>query len=104
MATVIPRLVESLQKRKADPVISISELLLNFVAAYKDMPFQRRQDFFTSLIAIVGADAFLFALLVMLIDRYPCQQNVVDFAANLAAQQDCRTQLIVRSSKPTCHE
>ena len=95
MATVIPRLVESLHERKIDPVVSISELLLSFVAAYKDIPLQRRQDIFVSLTDRVGADDYLFALLVLLVDKYPDDRNVVDFATRLTAQQDCATQLIV---------
>ena len=95
MSTLIPCLVESLLKRKVEPVIRISELLLNFVAAYKDIPFQRRQDLFVSLTKTVGADDYLFALLILLLDKYPGEHSVVDFAAELAAQQDCRTQLIV---------
>lgn len=97
MARIIPHLVESLQKRKADPIITVSELLLNFVAAYNDIPVQRRRDIFTSLSTLVGVDAFMFALLIMLLDKYPGQQSVVGFATELAAQQDCRTQLIVSS-------
>lgn len=97
MATVIPRLVESLHKRKVDPVISISELLLSFVAAYKDMPLQRRQDIFISLSSRIGAEEFLFALLVLLVNKYPDDGSVVDFATRLTAQQDCNTQLSVSS-------
>ena len=95
MATIIPHLVGSLHKRKADPIASVSELLLSFVAAYQDVPFQRRQDLFTSLSKLVGADDFLYALLVMLLDKYPGQENVLGFATKLAAQHDCRTQLLV---------
>lgn len=95
MATIIPHLVGSLHKRKVDPIKSVSELLLSFVAAYKDVPFQRRQDLFASLGNLVGADDFLYALLVMLLDKYPGQESVVDFAAKLAAQHDCKIQLLV---------
>ncbi|KAL8793139.1 MAG: hypothetical protein Q9195_004251 [Heterodermia aff. obscurata] len=94
MMLVIPRLVESLHKRRVDPLISISELLLSFVAAYQDIPLRRRQGIFASLSSCVGADDFLFALLVLLVDKYPGDQGVIDFAARLTAQQGCRTQLI----------
>lgn len=99
MAAVIPPLVESLHKRKVDSVISISELLLSFVAAYKDIPLQRRQDIFLSLTNRVGADNYLFALLILLIEKYPGDNNVVEFATKLTAQQDCTTQLTVCSAK-----
>ena len=98
MELVIPRLVESLHKRRVDPLISISELLLSFVAAYQDIPLQRRRDIFASLINKVGAKDFLFALLILLVDKYPSDQSVVDFAARLTTQQGCRTQLTVSST------
>ena len=98
MKLVIPRLIESLHRRKVDPLISISELLLSFVAAYQDIPLQRRLDIFASLSTHVGADDFLFALLVLLVDKYPGDQSVIDFAARLTAQQSCRTQLKVSST------
>ena len=104
MELVIPRLVQSLHKRRVDPLISISELLLSFVAAYQDIPLQRRQDIFASLSNRVGADDFLFALLILMVDKYPGDKSVVDFAAKLTAQQDCRTQLTVSSTVNTWHE
>ena len=95
MESVIPQLVQALQKKKLDPVTGLSELLLSFVAAYKDIPQQRRQDLFTSLVAKTGPDEFLFAVLVLLIDKYPSRPNVLDFAAGLVAHQEIKTQLVV---------
>jgi U3 small nucleolar RNA-associated protein 10 len=95
MESVIPRLVRSLHKRKGHPVISISELLLSFVAAYKDIPPQRRQELFLSLANKIGADEFLFALILLLIDKYPSRKSVLEFAAGLVERQKITTQLIV---------
>lgn len=95
MESVIPRLVQSLHKRKGHPVISVSELLLSFVAAYKDIPPQRRQELFLSLTDKIGADEFLFALILLLVDKYPGRKSVVDFAAGLVERQTTTTQLVV---------
>ena len=100
MTTVIPPLVESLRKRKADPIVSILELLLSFVAAYKDIPLQRRKTIFTSLSNTIGAEEFLFTLLVLLVDKYHGDQNVITFAGKLTAEHDCRIQLMVCSTYP----
>lgn len=95
MESVIPRLVQSLHKRKGNPVVSVSELLLSFVAAYKDIPPQRRQELFLSLTDKIGADGFLFALILLLVDKYPSRKSVLDFAAGLVERQRTTTQLIV---------
>ena len=95
MESVIPRLVQSLHQKKADPLISISQLLLSFVAAYKDIPNQRRQELFVSLIDKTGPNEFLFALVVLLIDKYPGRKKVLDFAAGLVTHQKVVTQLSV---------
>lgn len=95
MESVIPRLVQSLHKRKVPPVVSVSELLLSFVAAYKDIPPQRRQELFLSLTDKTGADDFLFALILLLIDKYPNRKSILDFAAGLVERQMTMTQLVV---------
>ena len=95
MESVIPQLVQALQRKKLDPVVSLSELLFSFVAAYKDIPTERRHDLFISLLAKTGPDEFLFAVLVLLIDKYPSRPNVLDFAAGLVAHQKVKTQLVV---------
>jgi len=101
MESVIPRLVQSLHKRKGHPVVSVSELLLSFVAAYKDIPQLRRQELFLSLTDKIGADEFLFALIMLLIDKYPSRKSVLDFAAGLVERQKITTQLIVSLSFPS---
>ncbi len=95
MESVVPRLVQSLHNRKGHPVISVSELLLSFVAAYKDIPPRRRQELFLSLADKTGADEFLFALILLLVDKYPGRKSALDFAAGLVERQRITTQLVV---------
>ncbi len=98
MESVIPRLVQSLRKRKADPLIGVSELLLSFVAAYEHIPAQRRLGLFSSLAEKLGADDFLFALLVLLKDKYPGSKKATQFAVELAGQHGAKTQFLVNYS------
>lgn len=95
MESVIPPLVQSLRQAKSDAVTNLSELFLSFVVAYKDIPTERRYGLFISLMDKVGPNDFLFALLVLFVDKYPGRQKVYDFAAELVAHQNVSTQLIV---------
>lgn len=95
MESIIPQLVQALRGKKADPAISVSELFLSFVAAYKDIPTERRHHLFCSLIDKTGPEDFLFALLVLLVDKYPGRPKVLDFAAGLVTQRKVTTQLVV---------
>jgi len=93
MESVIPRLVQSLHKRKDGPFIGVSELLLSFAAAYEHIPTQRRFDLFTSLVDKVGSSEHLFALLAILMDKYPDDQRVTQFAADLTSHYDVKAQI-----------
>lgn len=95
MESVIPRLVESLHKRKENPIISTSELIFSFVAAFEHIPPQRQLDLFKSLANKLGPYEFLFAILIQLLDKYPDDQMVVQFAADLTGTYDATTQLQV---------
>lgn len=95
MESVIPRLVESLHKRKENPIIGTSELLYSFVAAFEHIPQQRRLDLFRSLANKLGPGNFLFALLIQLLVKYPGDQIVVQFAVDLTGTYDAITQLRV---------
>ena len=112
MESVIPRLLESLHNRKEGPFAGVAELLLSFAAAFKHIPSQRRLDLFHSLADKVGPADYLFALLTILIDKYPNDSNVVQFAADLAGRYNIiiRLQTVakylqvildIRKSKPT---
>ena len=93
--SVVPRLIESFQKRKEDPIFIASELLLSFVAAFQHIPSHRRLRLFKVLIDRLGAADFLFALLILLQDRYPNDNEVVQFATKLTNLYDIQTHLTV---------
>lgn len=95
MVSVIPRIVTSLQKRDEDPIASISKLMLNFVAAFEFIPPFRRTNVFSGLVRQLGADRYLYALLVLLIDKFPRNEQILQFCSDLMEQHDIQTQLIV---------
>ena len=93
MESVIPRLLQSLYKRKEGPYVGVCELLLSFAAAFEHIPSQRRLDLFHSLTDKVGPADYLFALLTILIDKYPNDRRVVQFAADLAGRYNASIRL-----------
>lgn len=95
MESVIPRLAISLQKQKQDPMVGISELLVSFVAAFPHIPIQRRLELFKSLADKLGPTDYLFALLVILIEKHSSDQKTLEFAAELASLYSIRTQFQV---------
>lgn len=95
MESVIPRLVQSLHKRKDGPLVGISELLLSFAAAYEHIPPQRRIDLFVSLVDKIGPGDYLFALIAILLDKYPNDRSVVRFATDLTCRYSVKTRLQV---------
>lgn len=95
MESVIPRLVQSLHKRKDGPLVGVSELLLSFAAAYEHIPPQRRLDLFGSLVDKTGPADYLFALITILLDKYPNDRSVVRFASDLTSRYSVKTRLEV---------
>lgn len=95
MESVIPRLVKSLHKRKQNPIAGTMELLFSFVAAFEHIPSARRLGLFKSLADKLGTTEFLFVLLVLLLDKYPDDDMVRTFAADLTRAYDALTQLQV---------
>lgn len=95
MESVIPRLVKSLHKRKENPITGTMELLFSFVAAFEHISSPRRLGLFKSLADKLGPTEFLFALLVLLLDKYPDDETVRRFAADLTEAYDALTQLQV---------
>ncbi|CAD6593091.1 MAG: snoRNA-binding rRNA-processing protein utp10 [Alectoria sarmentosa] len=93
MDSVIPRLVQSLHNRKDGPLMSVSELLLSFAAAYEHISPQRRLDLFVSLVNKVGPNDYLFALLTILLDKFPGDRSIVQFAVDLSSRYDVKTRL-----------
>ena len=99
MESVIPRLVQSLHKRKDGPLVGVSELLLSFAAAYKHIPPQRRLDLFVSLVDKIGPGDYLFALIAILLDKYPNDRSIVRFATDLTCRYSVKTRLQVMMLK-----
>lgn len=99
MESVIPCLVQSLHKRKAGPLVGVSELLLSFAAAYEHIPSQRRLDLYVSLVNKVGPGEYLFALVTILLDKYPSDKSVVRFATDLSRRYSVKTRLTVKILK-----
>lgn len=99
MESVIPRLVHSLHKRKDGPFVGVSELLLSFAAAYEHIPPQRRLDLFVSLVNKIGPGDYLFALIAILLDKYPNDRSVVRFATDLTCRYSVKTRLQVMMLK-----
>ncbi|KAK6605651.1 ssu processome component [Botrytis cinerea] len=90
---VIPPLITSLRKDKGNPVTGAAELLLSFVAAYEHIPVHRRKGLFISLVQTLGAEDFLFALLIMLVDKYGVNDDIKSFSAELTNAFSVEVQL-----------
>ena len=95
MESIIPCLVQSLRKRKDSPILGVSELLLSFVAAYEHIPPPRRLDLFVSLVNKIGPSNYLFALIAILLDKYPADRSVMQFATDLTSRFKVKTRLQV---------
>ena len=96
--SVIPPLVEALRKQKSGPLAGTSELLLSFVAAFEHIPNHRRSGLFSSLIDKLGAEEFLFALLILLLDRYADSREIKQFIQEFTSQYSPLIQLKVGPS------
>ncbi|KAL8963488.1 MAG: hypothetical protein Q9193_000251 [Seirophora villosa] len=83
MDSVIPRIMDSLRKRGKDPMSGVSELLLSFVAAFEHVPLDRRLTLFRSLVEMIGVDEFLFALLLLLHNKFLHSREALQFSIDL---------------------
>lgn len=95
MESIIPCLVQSLHGRKEGAFVGISELLLSFAAAFEHIPSQRRLELFISLADKVGSRDYLFALFVILMDKYPNNRRVVQFAVEISRRYGVEIRLRV---------
>ena len=95
MESVIPRLAVSLQKQKQDQLGGTSELILSFVAAFPHIPIHRRLDLFKSLADKLGPTDYLFALLVVLIEKHSNDPKTFEFASELSCLYPISTQFQV---------
>ncbi|KAL9030274.1 MAG: hypothetical protein Q9196_001587 [Gyalolechia fulgens] len=83
MDSVIPRIMNSLRKRHRDSMAGVSELLLSFAAAFEHIPRDRRLTLFRSLVEMIGADEFFFALLILLHNKLPHNKAALQFSVDL---------------------
>lgn len=83
MDSVIPRIMDSLRKQRKDPMSGVSELLLSFVAAFDHVPSDRRLTLFRSLVEMIGVEEFLFALLLLLHEKFPRSKEALQFSIDL---------------------
>lgn len=72
-----------------------SELLLSFTAAFEHIPIHRRKALFSSLIDKLGAEKFLFALLILLLDRHADDESVMEFVKDFVGRYSPLIQLKV---------
>lgn len=93
MESIIPCLLSSLRKGKGGPFTEVSKLLLSFAAAFKHIPPNRRLDLFISLANRVDPSEYLFALLVILMDKYPGDREVLHFSTGLVNHYDVENRL-----------
>lgn len=83
VARIVPPLAASLKKKGKDLVIGTSELLLSFTAAFEHIPLHRRARLFQHLVQTLGPEDALFAVVAMLIERYPEDNRILPFVSSL---------------------
>lgn len=97
IARVVPQLADSLRKRNKDFIIGMADLLLSFTAAFEHIPQHRRLGLFGQLAKTLGPEDSLFAIIALLVDRYPSVAGVQQFVSDLLAMFD--PMVAVRASK-----
>ncbi|KAL9017319.1 MAG: hypothetical protein Q9185_005350 [Variospora sp. 1 TL-2023] len=95
MDSVIPRIMDSLRKCRKDPISGVSELLLSFVAAFEHVPIDRRLTLFRSLAEMIGVNEYLFALLLLLRNKFPRSKEALQFSIDLLSSHEVENQLQV---------
>ena len=80
---IVPQLVKSLKKKGTHLVSGASELLLSFTAAFEHVPLHRRLNLFERLVATLGAEEALSAVIIMLLERYPSDTGLPAFVLEL---------------------
>ncbi|KAL4932043.1 snoRNA-binding rRNA-processing protein UTP10 [Aspergillus undulatus] len=94
---VVPALIQSLRHQKRDVVSGTSELLLSFTAAFEHIPSHRRLRLFHALITKLGTEEFLFAVLVMLANRYSMDKAVLVLMTGLVSDATATVELTTYS-------
>ncbi|KAK3703012.1 snoRNA-binding rRNA-processing protein utp10 [Vermiconidia calcicola] len=67
---IVPALAESLKRSKGGVLVGAEELLLSFVGAFEHVPLHRRLGLFRLLVATLGEEESLGAVVGMLVERY----------------------------------
>lgn len=93
VARVVPPLAASLKKRGKDLITGASELLLSFTAAFEHIPLHRRPGLFEHLVQTLGPSESLYALMAMLVVRYPLDQGLQVFLQDLMSKFAVTVQL-----------
>lgn len=83
VSRIVPPLAVSLKKKGKDLASGAAELLLSFTAAFEHIPLHRRAGLFKHLVQTLGPKESLFAVIAMLIERYPQDVHAVPFAEDL---------------------
>ncbi|KAI7653685.1 hypothetical protein KC319_g10448, partial [Hortaea werneckii] len=83
VSRIVPPLAASLKKKGKDLASGAAELLLSFTAAFEHIPLHRRAGLFKHLVQTLGPKESLFAVIAMLIERYPQDVHTVPFAEDL---------------------
>ncbi|KAI6871342.1 hypothetical protein KC323_g1920 [Hortaea werneckii] len=83
VSRIVPPLAASLKKKGKDLASGAAELLLSFTAAFEHIPLHRRAGLFKHLVQTLGPKESLFAVIAMLIERYPQDVHAVPFAEDL---------------------
>ncbi|KXT04550.1 hypothetical protein AC578_8723 [Pseudocercospora eumusae] len=94
VSQIIPPLAASLKKRGKDLISGAAELLLSFTAAFEHIPLHRRAGLFHNLVETLGAKESLFAIVAMLVERYPEDPTALSFVSSLMERFPPSTQLI----------
>ncbi|KAF2103712.1 hypothetical protein NA57DRAFT_30322 [Rhizodiscina lignyota] len=93
--TIVPPLAESRRREKKDVIIALSSILLSFTAAFEHVPPHRRLPLFEHLVKTLGPADCLFAVVAMLVDRYPtdtaANRTVGDLMRIFGAQVELQT-------------
>lgn len=83
VASIIPPLAQSLKKRGKELISGAADLLLSFTAAFEHIPLHRRPGLFQHLVQTLGAKESLFAIVAMLVERYPDETSIGPFVSSL---------------------
>ncbi|KAF2423501.1 U3 small nucleolar RNA-associated protein 10 [Tothia fuscella] len=83
VSRVVPLLVASSHKKGRNIAQDTSAILLSFTAAFEHIPAHRRLDLFKHVADAIGPQDGLHAIIAMIMDRYPTDNQARRFVADL---------------------